>query len=69
MRRDIKDYDFFKLFGGRVKFEDHAYPFKNLGDVPEVTPPTVNFLFCDVYLLRLIALVYHSFIDCYRWKT
>lgn len=41
MRRDIKDYDFFKLFGGRVKFEDHAYPFKNLGDVPEVTPPTV----------------------------
>ncbi|KAJ6645542.1 Zinc finger protein [Pseudolycoriella hygida] len=37
VKKDIVGYDFYKLFGGRIKLEDHAYPFKNLGDI--IVPP------------------------------
>ncbi len=48
MKRDIVGYDFYKLFGGRIKLEEHAYPFKNLGDII-VPPPEVS---VDMKFLR-----------------
>ncbi|XP_037032513.1 gastrula zinc finger protein XlCGF26.1-like [Bradysia coprophila] len=31
VQRDIEGYYFYKHFGGRIKLENHAYPYKNLG--------------------------------------
>lgn len=42
MQRDIEGYHFYKHFGGRIKLEDHAYPYKNLGVNVIVPAPQVS---------------------------
>lgn len=45
-KRDIVGYHFYKVFGGRIKLEDHAFPFKNLGDNISTPRSRVSSIFC-----------------------
>lgn len=49
VQRDIEGYYFYKHFGGRIKLEDHAYPYKNLGDNVTVSAPQVSKRFAEFH--------------------